>query len=307
MSLRHIVLGSALLLPSCVVQTETLEGERGSPGEAGQSGETGATGATGQQGDPGVAPFTMNPDGSIYYVDGNVGVGTKTPAVRLQVSAGGSYAPGDEVACFEAGDSYSSKTGIVSVVNPSVAQNTEDRQLLISTNEIVPSGNGQYSGLIEARSGGISRFIVKANGNTGVGIDAPGVALDVNGTVRASSDVLAYGYTMTETINVRSWFRKSEADVMCTSSGGTASYVPWGWRGKTGSEICAADVHGATQCKAVVFVFSDADNKTGGNSQWDLTCSDQVDYPWPWGVDYAQPDTFSGEYFHGNTFVVCCQ
>ena len=48
-------------------------------GETGPMGETGLQGQTGLQGEigpQGVSPFVTAPDGSIYYLNGSVGVGT---------------------------------------------------------------------------------------------------------------------------------------------------------------------------------------------------------------------------------------
>jgi hypothetical protein len=149
-------------------------------------------------------------------------------------------------------------------------------------------------------------LISTIDGGVGIGVDVPGVKLDVAGAIRSTEDVLPYGYTQTETINVRSIFPKPMANAVCPS-GSSASYVPWRWRGKSGNEICAADVAGMKACYAVKLVYVTAANATGTDPQYDLPCGAQVHYPWPWGQDYSLPDIFDGEYLHGNVHVVCCK
>lgn len=88
---------------SCVVQTESVDAETGPQGEPGPIGETGTTGETGPQGasgpqgdvgpkgdpgTPGVSPFAMNPDGSIYYTGGALGIGTTVAQGKLTLLKG---------------------------------------------------------------------------------------------------------------------------------------------------------------------------------------------------------------------------
>ncbi len=66
------------------------EGPAGPTGPEGPAGSTGATGLTGATGPAGVSPFSFSVPpgpGDIFYNDGNVGLGTINPDVRLHVSS----------------------------------------------------------------------------------------------------------------------------------------------------------------------------------------------------------------------------
>lgn len=63
-------------------------GDAGPPGDPGEAGSTGPKGNPGEMGAPGVSPFSyVDPAAKtdIYYSGGNVGVGTATPTVQLDV------------------------------------------------------------------------------------------------------------------------------------------------------------------------------------------------------------------------------
>lgn len=122
--MRRALLVVSLLLPTaCAVQPDTVEGKQGEtgptgpagetgekgdtgptgpagdPGEKGDTGPAGMTGATGPQGPAGVSPFSyVDPvaQTDIFYSDGNVGIGTASPASALDVvgdiHASGSFA-----------------------------------------------------------------------------------------------------------------------------------------------------------------------------------------------------------------------
>ncbi|GEM_PF-3224254 len=61
------------------------QGVKGDKGDTGATGQTGATGSQGVQGSAGVAPFVLKSDKSIYYNDGNVGIGTTSTDYKLTV------------------------------------------------------------------------------------------------------------------------------------------------------------------------------------------------------------------------------
>lgn len=117
--------------------------------------------------------------------------------------------------------------------------------------------------------------------------------------------VIAGNARAQEVENVRTIITKATADSACPV-GSTASYVPSAYRGKTGSEICAADFNGWKACVGVKFFYVTAENKYGRYQPYDGACWQPVNYPWPWGVTLTSPDTLATEWSHGNTYVVCC-
>src|SRR5690606_33267704 len=61
------------------------QGPEGPPGPQGEQGPPGPQGPSGPQGPPGASPFGMA-GSNIYYVDGNVGIGTTSPDFSLDVA-----------------------------------------------------------------------------------------------------------------------------------------------------------------------------------------------------------------------------
>jgi hypothetical protein len=108
-----------------------------------------------------------------------------------------------------------------------------------------------------------------------------------------------------EVENVRTIITKATADSACPV-GSLASYVPASHRGRTGSEICAADYRGWKACVGVKFFYVTAENRYGMYQPNDGACWLPVQYPWPWGMTMSSPDTAGGDWVHGNTHVVCC-
>lgn len=107
-----------------------------------------------------------------------------------------------------------------------------------------------------------------------------------------------------ETENIRTIIPKSVADKACPF--GAASYVPAAFQGRKGVDICAADANGWKACVGVKGFIVTADNNYGRYQPNDTSCTEQLMYPWPWGVSMSTPTTLGGEWSHGNTWVVCC-
>jgi hypothetical protein len=124
--------------------------------------------------------------------------------------------------------------------------------------------------------------------------------LDVHG------DIGLNGGSLSTTINVRHLVPYNSAAAYCPS-GSVPIYTPRRYLGKSGAEICAADIKHKATCAAVKQLWVAADNTSGGYAPGDLDCSKPVWYPWPWGQDFDAPDTLGNEWGHGNTLVVCCQ
>ena len=65
------------------------KGDKGDPGPAGPQGpkgDKGDPGPIGPQGPPGVSPFVLKDNNDIYYLEGNVGIGTTNPTAKLEVA-----------------------------------------------------------------------------------------------------------------------------------------------------------------------------------------------------------------------------
>jgi hypothetical protein len=121
-----------------------------------------------------------------------------------------------------------------------------------------------------------------------------------------NGDVSSYGASISRIINVRNIVPKTMANGYCPT-GSTAIYTPRSYIGKTGNDICAANVRTAKTCMAVNFVWVTTANGSGQYSVHNLTCASNVNVPWPWGSDNNVPDTMDGEWGYGSTWVVCCQ
>jgi len=108
--------------------------------------------------------------------------------------------------------------------------------------------------------------------------------------------------------NVRALLTKAHVDNICPN-GTKAAHVPLSYRGKTGNEICAAN-NGREEksCQSVKYIYVRNNNSFGDDfSRFDKTCQSSVVYPWPWGRQRSVPNTYSIEWGHGDTWVVCCK
>jgi hypothetical protein len=108
-----------------------------------------------------------------------------------------------------------------------------------------------------------------------------------------------------EVENIRTIITKTVADSACPP-GSIASYVPAAYRGKTGSDICAADNRGWKACVGVKYFFVTANNGYGRYAPYDGACWLPVHNPWPWGHTMSSPGVLGSEWAHGDTQVVCC-
>jgi len=172
-------------LVSCAVQTVPLEGSEGPqgetgprgqpgvPGETGLQGPTGVAGETGLQGVPGVSPFTKNADGSIFYNDGNVGLGTSSPASLLELHATN---PKVNLTCD--GSELESEPGLI--LDASSAGGRA-YQILAGGSES-SHAPGQFVVLDSTASA--ERIVLDADGNMGVGVTTPLDRLHVGGNAR---------------------------------------------------------------------------------------------------------------------------
>ncbi len=107
--------------------------------------------------------------------------------------------------------------------------------------------------------------------------------------------------------NVRTIVTKSDADKFCSSvPGALAAHVPPSYLGKTGKEICAANNREQQSCSQVPFVWVSNNNRYDNRIHHNKGCNEPVEYAWPWGKPYSNPNTFGGEWHHGSTWVVCC-
>ncbi len=160
--------------------------------------------------------FMTKPDGAIanallsrlhISVNGNVGVGTTNPASALHVVS----ASGDAEISVQSGDVGGHRWTL---------QASATNSALASSFQIVD------------RTKGASRVLIDTNGNVGIGTTTPQSALQVNGTVTASSVRIGANYAANSTENLRL------VRGLIQYSGGTLSTVGTGFtasRSGTGS------------------------------------------------------------------------
>lgn len=156
--------------------------------------------------------FTLN-------ADGKVGIGINSPETKLQVSSGvvtagsssatlgslqfaGDYTNGNILNTY--GSQYSSgatsigyavkqKSGSSGIVS-SAGNASLKKGMLIIDNELEFLSAPASIVSIDSDVTMISRFIIKENGNTGIGITSPDNKLEVDGTIRATEVVVETGW-----------------------------------------------------------------------------------------------------------------
>ncbi len=107
---------------------------------------------------------------SIYYMAGNVGIGTATPNSKLEV-VGPATGSGPTIRASGGGDV---------VLNPGGSLFFDGNYSYASGNYIRPSAGSNSQGFFTA---GTERLRIGSNGNIGIGTSTPAFALDVNGVL----------------------------------------------------------------------------------------------------------------------------
>ncbi|WP_374078658.1 beta strand repeat-containing protein [Bdellovibrio bacteriovorus] len=140
---------------------------------------------------------------------GNVGIGTTAPAGKLantDINLGdtGTIAAisGNGVGVGGINWQATSNGYVANLFNSSTAGASNGLQVYTAATDTA-------SYVLNARSNGTSRFVVRADGNVGVGTVAPAAKLDVNGTLKSSN----------------SWSKNTPANTTFTTSGTISSFT----------------------------------------------------------------------------------
>ncbi len=116
---------------------------------------------------------------------GNVGIGTASPAARLQVSGGSAFITGDS-------------GGLVSSAGPGLALK-------------YTSGTAQIFGYDYANTAPKNLILQYPGGNVGIGTANPNYRLDVNGTAHVTGDMTVDGNLSAKYQDVAEWVESSQA------------------------------------------------------------------------------------------------
>eukprot|EP01116_Phalansterium_solitarium_P019432 TRINITY_DN5408_c1_g1_i1.p1 TRINITY_DN5408_c1_g1~~TRINITY_DN5408_c1_g1_i1.p1 ORF type:complete len:142 (-),score=11.04 TRINITY_DN5408_c1_g1_i1:261-686(-) len=114
------------------------------------------------------------------------------------------------------------------------------------------------------------------------------------------------------TFNVRTIYTKTMANTQCNSlyTGSAAIMVTPSFRGRTGTEICAADAASTgkrTTCKGTAYMYLSEVNNVGYHGSKNVACGVQMCNWWPWGADWEphSPSSLDSEWIT-DFLVVCC-
>ena len=111
--------------------------------------------------------------------NGNVGIGTTSPAVQLEL--------GDNTA-----DEKLRLTGAASGKPLMTFYNTTTKIGQIASSSVGVTVTSLGSGNMSFENGGNNRLVIDNSGNVGIADTSPSYKLDVDGTIRATGDVIAY-------------------------------------------------------------------------------------------------------------------
>lgn len=113
---------------------------------------------------------------SVIYNDGtNVGIGTTSPGIKLEVNSGG---------IINTAKFASSNTAATIIIIDNTAANGRQWEL-VSTASDASIGGGKF-GIVD-RDAGLYRLVINSSGNVGIGTTNPGAPLQVNGNVYATA------------------------------------------------------------------------------------------------------------------------
>ena len=125
--------------------------------------------------------FSANKANNLMRItnSGNVGIGTTSPAVQLEL--------GDNTA-----DEKLRLTGAASGKPLMTFYNTTTKIGQISSSSVGVTVTSLGSGNMTFENGGGARLVIDNSGNVGIADTSPSYKLDVDGTIRATGDVIAY-------------------------------------------------------------------------------------------------------------------